>query len=157
MRPAEKKKLMKTKSFQRFEKQSFSKLLIISIISISITLLDQLIKALIIKDILPISYTRNTGAGFGLFQDSAVLLIWVSIIVVGIIFYLYDRIPVKEKLVQLSTGLILGGTIGNLVDRIRLGYVVDFIDLNIWPSFNIADAAITIGAIGLIIYFLRKK
>jgi len=132
------------------------KLSIILITTISIIFLDQLLKILITKSIIPISYTTNTGAGFGLFQDSTSLLIWFSIIVIGIICYLYDKIPEEKKYIQFSIALILGGALGNLIDRIRFGYVVDFINLRIWPSFNIADAAITLGVIGVIIFLIKK-
>lgn len=137
--------------------QEKKKIFTISIISLIVIFLDQLAKILIVKQIIPIDYITNTGASFGLFQDSVSLLIWISIIIIGVIFYLYDKIPVKERIVHIFTALILGGAVGNLIDRIRLRYVIDFIDLKIWPSFNIADAAITIGAIGLIIYLIRKK
>lgn len=140
MKPAEKKKLI-----------------LFSIAAVLIILLDQLMKIFVVKEVIPISYSTNTGAGFGLFQDSVKILIWISVFVVGLIVYYYDKIPVKEKLIQAAVGLILGGTIGNLIDRIRLGYVIDFIDLRIWPSFNIADSAITVGVIGLIIYLVKKK
>ena len=133
------------------------KLLTILIASVSVILIDQLSKILITKNIIPISYTTNTGAGFGLFQDSNSLLIWLAVIIIGIIIYLYNKIPEKESLPQISTALIIGGAIGNLIDRIRLGHVIDFIDLKIWPSFNIADSAITIGAIILIFYLIKKK
>lgn len=108
-----------------------------------------------IKNILHITYIQNRGAGFGLFQGQQLILIWISVIVIGIIFYYYDKIP-ADKSVQLAVGLILGGTIGNLMDRIRLSYVIDFIDFRIWPAFNIADSCITIGVILLIIYLVKK-
>jgi signal peptidase II len=81
---------------------------------------------------------------------------WFSIIVIGVILYIYDRLP-KEKLVQIPLALVLGGTFGNLIDRFRFGFVIDFLDFRIWPAFNLADMAITIGVIGLIIYLLFKK
>ncbi|GAJ17757.1 unnamed protein product, partial [marine sediment metagenome] len=87
---------------------------------------------------------------------SSNLLLWFAIIVVGVILYLYDKIP-DETQIQIFTALILGGTLGNLIDRIKFGYVIDFLDFQIWPAFNLADSAITIGVIGLIIYLIRKK
>lgn len=129
------------------------KVLVIFLTALLIILLDQLTKFLAEKYLITI---HNTGAGFGLFKDSTTLLIWFSIIVIGAILYSYDKIPEKTS-IQLFVGLLLGGTIGNLIDRLRLSYVIDFIDLKIWPSFNLADAAITIGVIGLIIYLIRKK
>ncbi len=145
-----------------------TKLLIIALTSIGIVLLDQLLKAVItrnmqlsqsipvLNNIFHITYIQNTGAGFGLFQGSTRLLIWFSIIVIGIIMYFYDEIP-KNKCAQLSIAAILGGTFSNLIDRINLGYVIDFLDFRIWPAFNIADAAITIGAVSLAIFLIRKE
>lgn len=126
---------------------------IIFLTAVAVVLLDQITKFFAEKYL---TITYNPGAGFGLFQDSTSLLIWFSIIVIGIILYSYDKIP-KQSSIQFYVGLLLGGTIGNLIDRIRLNYVIDFIDLKIWPSFNIADAAITISVIGLIIYLIKKK
>jgi signal peptidase II len=68
---------------------------------------------------------------------------------------MYDKI--KPGYEAVFTGLILGGAIGNLIDRIRLGFVVDFIDFAYWPAFNVADSAITVGAVGFIIYLLFEK
>lgn len=110
----------------------------------------------VLNNIFHLTLVHNTGAGFGLFRDSASLLAWFSIIVIGIIIYIYDKIP-KERYVQLFVALIFSGTIGNLIDRIRLGFVIDFIDFRIWPAFNIADSAVTVGTIGLIIYLMRNN
>lgn len=141
---------------------------VFSSISLIILLSDQLIKFLITKNIslnqtIPIisnifqlTYIQNTGAGFGLFQNSTRLLIWFSIIAVGIIFYFYNAFS-KDKYIRIFMAFILGGTLGNLFDRIRLGYVIDFLDFRIWPAFNIADAAITVGVIGLIIYLIKEE
>lgn len=98
---------------------------------------------------------HNTGAAFGLFQNMTLILIVISIIVIGIILYYYKSLTKASLTVY--TGLILGGTISNLIDRIFLGYVIDFINFRIWPAFNLADLAITIGVIGLIIYLIQKK
>src|SRR3989344_3195921 len=128
------------------------KLFIFLVSSFLIVLFDQIIKLLIINKTIPLNYIQNTGAGFGLFKDSANILIFVSIIAIGLILYYYKKIPENSVSVQIAAGLILGGAIGNLIDRIRLGSVIDFIDLKFWPSFNIADSAITIGAVIIIIY-----
>jgi len=130
----------------RKRKEEFGKFAILWLIVI--VLLDQLTKI-----ILPnyVKIVKNTGSAFGLFEDTSTLLVWFSIFIIGLLVYFFDEIP-KARLAQFFYGLILGGVIGNLIDRIRLGYVIDFIDLKIWPVFNIADSAITIGVIGLIIY-----
>ena len=144
------------------------KLLIISITSIAVLFLDQLTKLIVvskmqlslsiplIKNIFHLTYIQNTGASFGILSGNNSLLIWFAIIAIGIIIYFYDAIP-KSKYAFVFVALILGGALSNLVDRLRLGYVIDFIDLRIWPSFNIADAAITVGAIGLIVYLMKHK
>ena len=83
-------------------------------------------------------------------------MIFISIIVIGIIFYYFDRIKEKEKLLQVLVGFILGGTIGNLIDRVAYSYVIDFLDFRIWPVFNLADSFVCIGVIVLIIYLWKK-
>ncbi len=94
----------------------------------------------------------NTGAAFGLFQDHSFLLTIVDVIgvmailLVALVFY--RQFPfLHNRLGKLSLGLVLGGSIGNLIDRLRLGAVTDFIDFRVWPAFNIADASITVGVI----------
>lgn len=144
------------------------KALIISITAAIIIILDQLLKFIIVKRLEPgrqislinnflyLSNIRNFGAAFSLFQGERLPLILFSIAVIIIIIKLYKKIPNKIY-VQISTALLLGGIIGNLIDRVKLGYVIDFIDFTFWPAFNVADSAITLGVLGLIIYFLKKK
>jgi len=109
----------------------------------------------IINNVLHMTYILNTGAAFGIFKGMNLLLIWISIIIIGAILYNYDKIP-KDTVPQIGFALIIGGAIGNLIDRIFLGHVIDFIDFRIWPAFNIADSAISIGAVLLIIYYWKK-
>jgi signal peptidase II len=94
---------------------------------------------------------KNTGAAFGLFQDLNSVLIYFSVIVLGLLIYFYDRIN------PYSFTFIAAGLTGNIIDRIFYGFVIDFINFKIWPVFNIADSFITIGVILLIIEFFRKK
>ena|SRR3989338_4859765 len=110
----------------------------------------------VINNIFHLTYIHNFGAGFGILQQQRWILAFISIIVIGFIFYYLDRINNKERVLQLLTGFILGGTIGNLIDRVIYGYVTDFLDFRIWPVFNFADSFVTVGAIGLIIYFWKK-
>ena len=99
-----------------------------------------------------LTHINNTGAAFGLFHDQAFLLtifasVGVAILLIYAIF-LYRRFPFLDKrLVWASLGLVLGGTVGNLIDRLRFGYVTDFIDFGFWPAFNLADSAIVVGTI----------
>jgi len=95
---------------------------------------------------------HNTGAAFGLFQGQSLALTIVAVVgIVAILFYALFAYRyftfVDSMLNRVALGLILGGTVGNLVDRLRFGYVTDFIDVGIWPAFNIADSAVVIGVI----------
>lgn len=129
------------------------------ILFISITLiiifLDQLTKRLFDKGFLGVVTTHNTGAAFSILQGANGSLMWFSIFVIGIILFYYDKIP-KNKFVYAAVALLFAGIVGNTLDRMFLGYVIDFIDLGFWPSFNIADSAICVGAVGLIVYYWKK-
>ncbi len=109
----------------------------------------------LIKNFLHLSFVKNTGIGFGLFQNANPYLIWISIITLGFIMYYYDKIP-KKTFPKVMVLFVAAGIVGNLVDRLAFGYVVDFIDFRIWPVFNIADILITTGIIGLIVYLSRE-
>ena len=103
----------------------------------------------------------NTGAAFGLFQGQSLGLTVVAIVgIVAILFcalFAYRHFPfVDSVLNRVALGLILGGTVGNLVDRLRFGYVTDFIGVGIWPAFNIADSAIVVGVIVFAYSVLRS-
>ena len=110
----------------------------------------------IIKNILHLTYITNTGSAFGLFKGLNWFFVFFSVIVIIAIFYYLERIVKNEKLLQFAVGLLLGGTIGNLIDRVAYGAVIDFIDFRIWPVFNIADSAVTIGVIILIVLLWKK-
>lgn len=97
----------------------------------------------ILPGVLHLTYARNTGAAFSLFQGQAAALVIISVIVAGWIGWELLRHPRRAPVLPL--GMILGGAIGNLIDRLRFGYVEDFIDLRVWPVFNVADSAITLG------------
>ncbi len=94
---------------------------------------------------------HNSGAAFGLFPNQTVLFIVVaSAIVIGLVV-MYRRLSRGPIWLRIGLGLVLGGALGNLADRIRLGYVVDFIDLRWWPVFNIADSCIVTGVAVLLL------
>ena len=107
----------------------------------------------LVGDYLRLTYVENRGAAFGLFQDQTVFFVVVGVVVIGVIAVSYRYLPRSGLLLHLALGLQLGGAIGNLIDRIRQGYVVDFVDFgyqtNWWPVFNVADASIVIG-VGLL-------
>ena len=105
-------------------------------------------------------HVQNTGAAFGIFQNSALLLTIVDIIgaclILFLVFFMYKRLPFLNNLfVMISLALIFSGTIGNLIDRLSLGHVTDFIDFSFWATFNIADSSVVVGAILLAFLVIR--
>jgi len=120
----------------------------------------------VIDGLFNITYIRNTGAAFGFFANASPVarsffLIGVTIAVILLIIYYIWKIKAEEKFFTFPLSLILGGAVGNLIDRLRFGDVVDFLDFYIvsyhWPAFNIADSAISIGAIILLFAIFKKK
>ena len=112
----------------------------------------------LIKNFLYITPTCNKGIAFGLFKDNSMLiLIAASMLTAILIIYIIVVKKPKSKLILSGLVLILSGAIGNLIDRILYGHVLDFIDFRIWPVFNISDSAITIGASLLIWYLLKAR
>ena len=98
------------------------------------------------------THAWNTGTAFSLFQGQGDILTWVSVGAVGVLAWIYKSINNPPWVLRIAFGLQLGGAIGNLIDRFRLGHVTDFIDIGPWPIFNIPDSSIVIG-IGLMIYY----
>ena len=94
---------------------------------------------------LRISHGTNTGSAFGLFRGQPVILTIASIFAIGFIVFYYRTQTVKRPMVRFTIGLLLGGALGNLTDRLRMGEVVDFIDVGPWPVFNLADSSIVVG------------
>ncbi len=139
-------------------------------VSLAVLFLDQWSKGLVtrtmevhqsrtlIPDVFDLTYVRNTGAAFGLFASvdssvKAILLNSIAVIVFLIVSAYAVRSSHKSIRLQVGLALILGGAVGNLLDRVRFGYVVDFLDFAVsghhWPAFNVADSAICIG-VGLL-------
>lgn len=105
----------------------------------------------VLGDFIRLTLVHNTGAAFGLFPGSRVPFIIVSVLAIGVVLYLFLRDTYRSAWNRTLLGCILGGAIGNLVDRVRLGWVVDFIDVGYgtarWPVFNVADSAVTLGVL----------
>lgn len=93
----------------------------------------------------------NSGAAFGMFQGAGLLFTVLAIVVSGLILYYYPRIRAEDWILRLAMWLQLGGAIGNLIDRLTLGQVTDFISIGTFPVFNIADSSITISVIVLLL------
>lgn len=136
------------------------------LISVLIVSLDQISKYFIsravspgesiplIKNIFHITLVYNTGIAFGMFKNQTAFFIIISLIAVALILHnIFSQKSKKDfnKMEFFALALILGGAIGNMIDRIIFGYVIDFLDFRIWPVFNIADSAITIGVALLLI------
>ena len=120
----------------------------------------------IIDDYLRLTYVANRGAAFGILQNQTLFFVIIGIGVIAVIVASYRYFPVNGVLLNLALGLQLGGAVGNLIDRVRHGYVVDFIDVALrrggtngvaleWPVFNLADSAIVIG-VGILAFHLMR-
>ncbi|GBC91957.1 Lipoprotein signal peptidase [bacterium HR15] len=115
-----------------------------------ITTLNTFQSVPIIPGVLHLTRTHNTGIAFGLMDGKGWITIPLSLMVMGgIVVYL--RQTKASRFVQVMLGLLFGGAAGNLVDRVRYGYVVDMFDLLVWPVFNVADIAITVALMGLVL------
>jgi signal peptidase II len=112
----------------------------------------------IVGDSIRIAYSHNTGIAFSMLQGMPEVLTVVALVIVaGAIYFYATQLPNRRGGVQLIMGLILGGAFGNIIDRVRLGYVVDFISVGWFPIFNLADSAISVGAALLMLQFLRDE
>lgn len=157
-----------------------NKYLLLTAVAGGVTIVDQLSKYAvqhmltlhtpieIIPGFFNVTYIFNPGAAFGLFgtiSETArmILLIGISLIAFAILFYMYIKIRERDNIILIPIAMIIGGAVGNLIDRVRFQMVVDFLDFYWgrfhWPAFNIADSAITIGTIILVaaILFTEKR
>ena len=100
-----------------------------------------------------LTYVHNTGSAFGLFQNQGMILTIIAFVAVAAMIWLYRSSPMPSVLMRAALGLQMGGAIGNLIDRLRLGFVVDFVDIGPWPVFNVADSSIVVGIAILAWYF----
>lgn len=106
--------------------------------------------------LLAITYITNTGAAFGLFPQGSAFFVVVAVVVAVAILVYHRQVTTHQRLLRFSLGLQLGGALGNLLDRLIRGYVVDFIYFKFWPVFNVADSCIFVG-VALMAYFLLKE
>jgi signal peptidase II len=152
--------------------------LILALISLSTVALDQVSKVQIMQtmrlhesipvvaEFFSLTYIRNPGAAFGLLASSGqtfrlVFFGLTSVFALGLLGMIFYRLRQEDWVGQLSIAGILGGAIGNLLDRVRFGEVIDFLDFYVngyhWPAFNVADAAISVGVFFLILHFALEK
>ena len=104
-----------------------------------------------LSHIFAITHLTNTGAAFGLLQEAGAFFTVASIVITIIILVYLRRIPPERWLTRIALGMVVGGALGNLVDRLRLGYVIDFIDFSFFAKFNVADSAISVGVVLLFV------
>ena len=135
---------------------------------LGIVILDQLTKIWIqssmtlgmsipvVKDVFHITYILNPGAAFGILENQQVFFIVVGLAIVAAAVYFYPALRKENGWIRYGASLLMGGAVGNLIDRIQNGLVIDFFDFRIWPVFNVADIAIVVG-VGCIIYALLFK
>lgn len=136
-------------------------------LAVLVAVIDQVLKYLVVNfldktnptEIIPnlfsLTYVQNKGAAFGMLADARWIFITFTIIITAFLIYILFKKRINNKLFLTSVVLIIGGGIGNLIDRIFLGYVVDFLSISFFPPVcNFADYCITIGAVLLVIYIL---
>ena len=151
-------------SLSRNRASSVTNALVIAAVAVAVLWADQYTKRLVAKWFLPgesryfiphflkWTYERNVHGAFGLFGNNAVLLIAMAIVVLVLFWFSFRDAAARSLTVRIAFGMIVGGAIGNIVDRVHYGYVIDFIDFyRIWPNiFNVGDSCITVG-VGLLL------
>jgi signal peptidase II len=128
--------------------------------------LDQVTKAIVRSEIvlgeeidvfgpLGLTQTHNTGVSWGLASGAGAPLVIITLFALGVIVYLFSRDPARPGM-WVACGLLAGGAVGNLIDRVAAGHVTDFIELPPWPPFNVADVCVTFGVVILVLIYLRE-
>lgn len=155
-----------------------AKFKLVLVLVVAIVLIDQTTKAIvdrtmplyqsipIIENVFNLTYIRNTGAAFGFLARSGeffrrTFLIAFSIAAIGFILVMLRRLPDDEKILTVALGFILSGAVGNLIDRLLYGEVIDFLDFYWsryhWPAFNVADSFITVGVVVILFRLATTK
>ncbi|MDP3058778.1 MAG: signal peptidase II [bacterium] len=111
----------------------------------------------IIPGLLRLTYVKNSGAAFGLFPGRATVFVISALLIIALIILLRQEIVREGKLAIVASGLLLGGAVGNLIDRLRGGYVVDFIGVFSWPIFNVADMSVVAAAILMVLVVFTSE
>jgi len=138
------------------------------LIALAVVVLDQLTKWLVrvrvgegsipvLGDFLQLQVVHNTGVTFGLAQGHNLLFALLTLVIVIVLLVYYAKIHREKAIPSALTAVIVGGALGNLIDRLVFGQVIDFIAFSFWPTFNLADSAITLGVIGLVFYLFKYQ
>ncbi len=134
----------------------YAQWLVLGLVATAAIVADQLTKQLVGRTLalgdsvdiagpFSIHHVQNSGIAFGLFDSRTGIVIGVTAVAVGLMLVFFARAGRRHPLLPVALGLVLGGSVANLIDRVRLGYVTDFLDLVAWPAFNLADTFIVVG------------
>jgi signal peptidase II len=145
---------------------------LLALTALAVLLLDQLTKWLVVQNLavgvpvpgpdtalgrfFSLTHVHNTGVAFGLGKGNNGLFTLVALAVVGGIFLYERRLPAGAIWPRLALGLVAGGALGNIVDRLRQGHVTDFLDFKFWPVFNLADSCVVVGVLALAVWLWRS-
>lgn len=147
----------------------FTKAIVLLLTALAILVADQLTKALVVAnlaigeqarllgDLVQVWHAQNRGAAFSLFQGGTILFLVVSVLSIGMVAYFHRSLRDRPPWLHVVLGIVLGGTLGNFIDRLRQGYVTDWLSVGIgdarWPTFNVADSSVVVG-IGILVAYL---
>lgn len=151
----------------------FTKAVVLLLTALTILVADQLTKALVVAnlaigenarllgDLVQVWHAQNRGAAFSLFQGGTILFLVVSVLSIGMVAYFHRTLRDRTPWLHVVLGIILGGTLGNFIDRLRQGYVTDWLSVGIgdtrWPTFNVADSSVVVGIGILVVYLLLNN
>jgi signal peptidase II len=143
--------------------------MLVFFVALGVLVLDQIVKAIVVKNMvlyqsIPVikgffhlTYVLNPGAAFSILRNQTTFFIIITILVVVFIVFYIPKIPKNNYFMLIGFGSVVGGALGNLLDRIRLAKVIDYLDFRFWPVFNIADMGIVIGVGLLLIGFWQEE
>jgi signal peptidase II len=156
-------------SSERPTSGGLSRALILLLTALAILVADQVTKALVVGnlaigervdllgDLVQIWHVQNRGAAFSLFQGGTVIFLVVSVLSIGMVAYFHRTMRDRSPWLHVVLGIVLGGTLGNFTDRLRQGYVTDWLSVGFgdtrWPTFNVADSSVVVG-IGILVVYL---
>lgn len=137
------------------------------LVAFAVVIVDQIVKYIVqtqmelgetiplIKNVFHLTYIINPGAAFGIFPHQSWVFLSIVVILFAAFFFFRKRIPQKPVYFPVAIGLLLGGALGNAIDRVRIKGVVDFLDFRVWPIFNVADIAVCVGVALIFYYYWR--
>jgi signal peptidase II len=141
---------------------NLSQWLSLATVAIAAVIADQLTKAIVTNRLdlndqvhivgpFSIHHVTNSGIAFGLFASATSIVIFLTMLAVAWMLYFFARSGARHPVLPVALGLVIGGSVSNLIDRVRLGHVTDFLDFKYWPAFNLADTFIVVGVAALLL------